>query len=66
MFCILAAMSSVRSAVVPPAPQVMSQNVGPYDAMRSCLSNKFSTPWRRPVRSIRKTMALPLNHLKMA
>ena len=44
MFCILAAMSSVRSAVVPPAPQVMSQKVGPNDAMRSCLSNRFSTP----------------------
>lgn len=29
MFCILAAMSRVRSAVVPPAPQVMSQKVGP-------------------------------------
>ena len=44
MFCILAAMSRVRSAVVPPAPQVMSQKVGPKDAMRSCLSNRFSTP----------------------
>ena len=47
MFCILAAMSSVRSAVVPPAPQVMSQKVGPYEAMRSCRSNRFSTPCRR-------------------
>jgi hypothetical protein len=28
MFCILDAMSSVRSAVEPPAPQVMSQNMG--------------------------------------
>ncbi len=28
MFCILEAMSSVRSAVEPPAPQVMSQNMG--------------------------------------
>jgi len=28
-FCILAAMSSVRSAVLPPAPHVMSQKVGP-------------------------------------
>ena len=44
-FCIFAAMSSVKSAVLPPAPQVMSQNVGPYAAMRSCLSNKFATPW---------------------
>ncbi len=44
MFCIFAAMSSVRSAVVPPAPQVMSQKVGPYEAIRSCRSNRFSTP----------------------
>lgn len=44
MFCILPAISKVRSAVVPPAPQVMSQNVGSCVAMRSILSNKFSTP----------------------
>ena len=44
MFCIFAAMSSVRSAVLPPAPHVMSQKVGPNDAMRSCLSKRFSTP----------------------
>lgn len=29
MFCILLAMLRVTSAVLPPAPQVMSQNVGP-------------------------------------
>ena len=29
MFCILSAISSVSSAVEPPAPQVMSQKVGP-------------------------------------
>ena len=44
MFCILLAISSVRSAVVPPAPQVISQKVGWCVAMRSILSNKFSTP----------------------
>ena len=43
-FCIFAAMSSVKSAVLPPAPHVMSQKVGPYAAMRSCLSNRFATP----------------------
>ena len=56
MFCIFAAMSSVRSAVAPPAPQVMPQKVSPNDAMRSCLSKRFSTPcgalhksvWSRP------------------
>jgi hypothetical protein len=47
MFCILLAMSRVATAVEPPAPQVMSQKVGPYDAIRSCLSNKFSNPWTR-------------------
>ena len=46
MFCILSAISSVSSAVEPPAPQVMSQKVGPYPAILSCRSNRFSTPCR--------------------
>lgn len=44
-FCILVAMSSVTSAVEPPAPQVMSQKTGPYATMRSSRSNRFSTPY---------------------
>ena len=44
MFCILSAISRVSSEVDPPAPQVISQNVGLYCAILSCLSNKFSTP----------------------
>lgn len=44
VFCILFAMSSVRSAVEPPAPQVMSQNAGLWATIRSIRSNKFSTP----------------------
>lgn len=44
MFCILPAISKVRSAVVPPAPQVISQKVGSWVAIRSILSNRFSTP----------------------
>ena len=47
MFCILPAISKVRSAVVPPAPQVISQKVGSCVAMRSILSNRFSTPCMR-------------------
>ena len=47
MFCILPAISKVRSAVVPPAPQVISQKVGSCVAMRSILSNRFSTPYMR-------------------
>ena len=44
MFCILVAIFNVRSAVEPPAPQVISQKVGLSAAILSCLSNKFSTP----------------------
>jgi hypothetical protein len=44
-FCIFVAMPSVTSAVLPPAPQVMSQKVGPYATIRSRRSNRFSTPW---------------------
>ena len=38
MFCILLAMSSVRSAVEPPAPQVMSQNMGCGDVAGGTVS----------------------------
>lgn len=44
MFCILLAMSRVRSAVEPPAPQVMSQKEGLWATMRSMRSKRFSTP----------------------
>ena len=44
-FCILAAMSSVTSAVEPPAPHVMSQKSGPKAAMRSRRSSRLSTPF---------------------
>ena len=44
VFCILVAMSSVSDAVEPPAPHVMSQNVGWYATMRSSRSYRFSTP----------------------
>ncbi len=57
MFCIFAAMSSVRSAVVPPAPQVMSQKVGPYEAIRSCRSNRFSTPCARAAAAAQRSHA---------
>lgn len=42
--CIRLAMSSVRSAVEPPAPQVISQNVGPSPNILCCLSTRFCTP----------------------
>ena len=48
VFCIVEAICMVRSAVVPPAPQVMSQNVGFSAAIRSCLVNRFSTPCTKP------------------
>jgi len=44
MFCILLAMSKVRSAVEPPAPQVMSQKEGLWETILSILSNRLSTP----------------------
>ena len=40
-----AAICNVRSAVEPPAPQVMSQNVGLRAAILSCLSKRLSTPY---------------------
>lgn len=46
-FCIRVAMSSVTSAVEPPAPQVMSQKTGACATMRSKRSNRFSTPCLR-------------------
>lgn len=44
VFCIFVAICSVRSAVVPPAPQVISQKVGFNAAILSCLMKRFSTP----------------------
>ena len=44
VFCILVAICRVRSAVVPPAPQVMSQKVGLRAAILSCLIKRLSTP----------------------
>ncbi|KAI6698968.1 hypothetical protein NL676_019087 [Syzygium grande] len=44
MFCIRFAMSRVRSAVDPPAPQVMSQKAGLWTTIRSIRSNRLSTP----------------------
>ena len=44
MFCILLAMSKVRSAVEPPAPQVMSQKEGLWATILSIFSNRLSTP----------------------
>lgn len=44
MFCILLAISRVRSAVEPPAPQVMSQKAGPCATIRSMRSKRLSTP----------------------
>ena len=45
VFCMRAAICNVRSAVEPPAPQVMSQNVGLRAAILSCLSKRLSTPY---------------------
>jgi hypothetical protein len=61
VFCILVAICIVRSAVVPPAPQVMSQKVGFNPAILSCLMNKFSTPYDATVIGSRCLGALLLN-----
>ena len=50
IFCIFLAISRVKSCVEPPAPQVMSQKVGPYEAILSCRSNKFCTPCKPQAR----------------
>ena len=43
-FCTVVQISSVRSLVLPPAPQVQSQNSGSVRAIRSMRSKRLRTP----------------------